>query len=97
MDNVLLSPITLPELIKSFENIINTALKKKQREEIAEKLLSPADTCLIFQPSISKVTLASWTDHGLLKAYRMGGRVYYKHSEVIEAAKELKKYNRLPH
>jgi len=55
-------------------------------------LLSPAETCKMFNPAISKVTLAAWTKRGLLNESRIGGRVYYKQSEIIAGLTTLKKY-----
>ena len=57
-----------------------------------EKLLSASEACKLFVPAISRLTLIRWTKADLLKEYRIGGRVYYKQSEIIEAAKHLEKY-----
>lgn len=35
--------------------------------------------------SVSLTTLKSWTDLGLLKSYKLGGRIYYKENEVLES------------
>ncbi|MNK08278.1 Helix-turn-helix domain protein [compost metagenome] len=34
---------------------------------------------------ITSPTLRKWTKEGLLKAYSLGGRIYYKQHEVIDA------------
>ena len=34
---------------------------------------------------ITSPTLRKWTREGLLKAYSLGGRIYYKQHEVINA------------
>ena len=91
-NQVLLSPIALDELLNSFREIVKQEILSEQNHAVGERLLSPADTCALFQPSISKVTLSAWTKAGHLKKYDIGGRCYYRHSEVIEAAKTLKKY-----
>lgn len=39
--------------------------------------------------SVSLTTLKAWTDQKLLKAYRLGGRVYYKQSEIVSALESL--------
>lgn len=92
MDKVILSPIELSELLNGLRLVVKEELKVQQQQQLEEKLLSPAETCKLFQPEISKVTLTAWSNQGLLKDYRIGGRVYYKYSEVIEAAKHLKRY-----
>lgn len=35
--------------------------------------------------SVSLTTLKAWTDQKLIKAYKLGGRVYYKEKEIMEA------------
>ncbi len=84
--------VQLEQLASTIEGIVQKALREKQREDLQEKLLSPKETCLLFSPSISLVTLDSWAEKSLLKKYYIGGRTYYKYSEVIESAKTLKKY-----
>jgi len=39
--------------------------------------------------SISLTTLKSWTDLGLLKSYKLGGRIYYKENEVLESLEPI--------
>ena len=35
--------------------------------------------------SISLTTLKTWSDQNLIRAYKLGGRIYYKEKELIEA------------
>ena len=74
---------------------LTAEIKTALSQEAGEKLISPAETCKIFVPSISRNTLQAWTDAGHLVRYDIGGRIYYRYSEVIEAAKSLKKYKKL--
>jgi hypothetical protein len=60
--------------------------------EREEKLLSPAQTCLLFEPKISKTTLSTWTKQGLINEHRIGRNVYYKQSEILEKSKVLRRY-----
>ena len=95
MENqMVLTPVPLDSLLSEITKIITTAVQAQQVTELGEKLISPAETCKLFEPEISKVTLNEWRNQGLIPCYRMGGRVYYKRSEVIEAAKRIKKYDR---
>ncbi len=93
-NQVLFSQIPLPVFLTELRSIIREEIKAEKTLELQEKLLSPADTCNLFEPSISKVTLSKWTRDGLLQDYRIAGRVYYKYSEVIEAVKHLKRYKK---
>lgn len=72
-----------------FEELKNTIQPKEER------LLSPAETCKLFNPPITKPTLTSWTEKGYLTAHQMGCRVYYKQSEVMSQATVIKKYKSL--
>lgn len=94
MDNLILTPVPLDTLLQSFREIIREEIKSEQTNNLDRKLLSPAEACNIFQPKISKVTLSSWTRQGLIQEHRIGGRVYYKYSELIESLKTLKKYKK---
>jgi hypothetical protein len=60
-----------------------------------ERLLSPAETCKLFFPAITKATLTSWTNKGLLQEHRVGGRVFYRQSEVLASSLTLGKYKNI--
>lgn len=91
-NNVTISTQLSPESLSAIEQIVDKVLKAQQAQQQQAQLLSPAEVCKLFQPAISKVTLHTWTKAGRLKSYSIGGRVFYKHGEVIEAAKEVKRY-----
>ena len=89
MSNVILQGVTLQELNQNLLNGIDeriydlTKKSKKEpieywtRNEMAEKL------------SISLPTLHDWMNKGILKAYRIGNRVYFKSSEVDQCLKPI--------
>ncbi|MEJ7740436.1 MAG: helix-turn-helix domain-containing protein [Chitinophagaceae bacterium] len=92
-------PIATLDFVKSeirdeIRNSIRAELLSKLKEELEEKLLSPSETCKLFQPNISKVTLHKWTREGRIQEHRIGGRVYYKYSEVMNSLQTLKKYSK---
>jgi hypothetical protein len=93
-NQILLTPVALDNLLSQIKAIVAGAVKEHQTTELKQMLLSPAETCKLFSPEISRVTLHEWTKQGLIPAYRMGGRVYYNYGEVIESAKRIKKYDR---
>ena len=88
---IILSGLTASDLIELFRVMVKDEINQ-MLEKQEEKLLSPAETCQLFQPKISKVTLTSWAAKGLLNDYRIGGRIYYKQSEILEKLTTLKKY-----
>ena len=90
-EQIILSGITAADLVE----IIRLTVQKEVlllKADQPERLLSPSETCKPFQPSISKVTLSAWSKKGLLIDHRIGGRVFYKQSEVIEKLVTLKRY-----
>jgi hypothetical protein len=90
-NQILLNGITPEELVELIRIVFQDEMRKIKSEE-DEKLMSPAETCKLFIPTITKATLTSWTNQGLLDQYRIGGRIFYKKSEMIEKAKTLQKY-----
>lgn len=94
MDQLLLSPIPLDKLAGLFRDIVRTEIDAKHQSDLQEKLLSPSEVCQMFQPAISRVTLNSWTKLGYMQEHRIGGRVYYKYSDVIESVKTIRRYKR---
>lgn len=91
---VILSQIPLSQIFEGLRAIVREEIKAEKESELQEKLLSPSEVCKLFQPNISKVTLSAWTDQGLLIKHSIGGRVYYKYSELVNSLKTLKKYKR---
>ena len=88
---IILNTITPEEMAEMIKPMIMDAIREVLQEK-EEKFLSPAEVCKKFEPAISKTTLASWTKQGYLTEYRIGGRVFYKMSEVFKSVKILKKY-----
>ena len=88
---IILNTISPEEMAEMIKPMIIEAIREVLQEK-EEKFLSPAEVCKIFVPAISKTTLAAWTKQGLLTEYRIGGRVYYKMSEVFKSVKTLKTY-----
>ena len=89
---IILNTISPEEMIEIIKPLIVDAIREVLQEK-DEKLLSPTEVCKLFVPAISKTTLASWTKQGYLTEYRIGGRVFYKMSEVFKKAKVLCRYS----
>jgi len=94
MDNLILSPVPIKDLIEQIREVVRAEVKSERQKEIGEKLLSPAEACKLFKPNISKVSLGKWTANGLIPMQKIGGRVFYKTSDILEAGTKLKKYKR---
>ena len=59
-DKLILTSFTAEELVDLFRPMIKDIILSVAGEK-EEKLLSPAQTCLLFEPKISKTTLSTWT------------------------------------
>ena len=90
-NQILLNGLTPEQLIDLFRPMIKAEMRQALLEQ-EEKLLSPAETCKLFKPAITKATLAKWTKQGLLQEHRIGGRVFYLQSEILTSTKKLSKY-----
>ena len=90
---IILSQIPLDQLLAEFKNMVEEAVNKIQPKPIEEKLISISIVCKLFDPPISKPTLNNWVKDGKLKSYRIGNRIFYKHSEVMESM-TLRKFGR---
>lgn len=91
---IILNTYSPDEMVEMIKPLIVEAIREALQEK-EEKLLSPAEVCKRFHPHISKTTLSKWTKQGLLKEYRIGGRVFYKFSEICNNEKSLQKYVRV--
>lgn len=90
-NEIIISGMTAADLVEIFRPMIQDEVKRLKDEQ-PEKLLSPKETCKMFQPAISLPTLKSWTEQDKLKDHRIGGRVFYKQSEVLASLTTLRKY-----
>jgi len=93
-NNIILTAVPVDSLLKQLRQIVKEEIRAEHTQMEGEKLFSPSEACKVFHPAISKPTLASWTAAGFLKRYDIGGRVYYRYSEIIEATKTMKRYKR---
>lgn len=92
---VVYTEIPYNDLKLDLREIVKEELSKQQQKQLEEKLISPEETRKLFSPAISRGTLYNWEQAGLLKKYNLGGRTWYKYSEIMSAATSLKKYQRV--
>jgi excisionase family DNA binding protein len=91
MTQIYLQGISLHDLneslLRGVDQKISNLIKKSEveeqqyltRKEVAEKL------------SISLPTLHDWVKKNILKAYRIGNRVYFKKNEIDQSLKPINK------
>lgn len=83
--------IQLTEIIRK---AVRQEIQAKNTEDVFGRLLSPKETCRLFKPEISIKTLENWTKRGLLVKHPVGGRVFYKYSDVMESVDKIRPYSR---
>jgi excisionase family DNA binding protein len=85
---VVLLPVPLDKILEAVRGIVNDVLDSRESKD--DRLYTRKETAEKF--GISLVTLHQWTINGLIEAYRVGGRVYYKEQAVESALKKISKY-----
>jgi hypothetical protein len=84
----------LQQVFKNFLPLVKTFIKETKQEELMDKLWSQDKACELFEPKLSKPTFSKYERLGYFSRYEIEGRPYYKHSEIMAAAKKIKRYSR---
>lgn len=71
-------------------NAISEIAPKQQVKESTPELLTRAETAEYL--GVSLPTLNDWTKNGIVKGYRIAGRVRYKRPDVENALKEIETF-----
>lgn len=87
LELVTVSTPQLFELIKRGLKEQLTQLKNELKEKLEERLLTRQETAEYLSISIS--TLSNWTANKTITSYGIGGRVYYKLSDIERALVKL--------
>ena len=76
--------VTPEELI---EEVVSRLQNYKKDDIVNESYLTIEDVAQLFKVSLS--TIYSWRKSGVLKACQIGGRVYFKQTEIDSAVIDL--------
>ncbi|MFT5155887.1 MAG: hypothetical protein ACI83I_000425 [Bacteroidia bacterium] len=84
MTDFLLTPMSKDDFSKFIKDEIKNALNEV---ETASKTSDPIHTRKETKEmlKVSYVTLNSWDRSGLLKGLKIGGKVFYRHSDILAA------------
>ena len=87
---VVINATTLIQLIgNKFQEIIQ---KEKKEEENSKQTTSP-NSDLLTMPEViellkvSKVTIHNWKKKGIIKSHKIGRKLFFKKTEILEAVK----------
>lgn len=84
----LIKEITL-EVVKGVKESLINEIKKELKPNEPNTYLTRQELSSMLSVDISSIH--NWTKRGILTAFQIGGRVYYKRSDVEAALIELKK------
>ena len=91
METIQLLNITPQELqaniVKELTEIIKKEIANVSTQPV-ETVLTPKQFCERY--SITLATLNNWQNRGVIKGYRLGGKVFYKLSETDKQLTEIK-------
>jgi excisionase family DNA binding protein len=79
--------ISAETLIGQIKEVLKDLLPKPQPQTQTDKLLTRKEVCTLLQ--ISLVTVHNWTKQGILNPYRIGNKLRFKESEVLEALQSV--------
>lgn len=77
------APLSFEQLIQWMTKI-EQAIKKLQRHD---ELMTKSETADYLK--ISMPTLDAWVGEGIIAAYRLGGRVYFKRCEIMDSLSRI--------
>jgi excisionase family DNA binding protein len=88
MGQILFTGITVNDLLLQIEQLIDAKISNlPQNENDQSDYLSRKEVSKLLK--ITLPTLHDWTKLGYLRSYKMGTRVLYKQSEVIETLEKV--------
>ena len=73
----------IKEITETVKNSLLSELAKTIQENEPKRYLSADEVCQHF--GITKPTLHDWKNRKIVKSYKLGGRVYYRLSEIESA------------
>jgi len=89
METFLITKEEYHSLSEKLNNIIELLNSKNRLNPLSETWLDISDVCLLLK--ISKRTLQAYRDNGILPFSKVGGKIYFKSSDIEEYL--LKYYN----
>lgn len=98
-NEIILTGLPITEFIQQLIVGLSPQLRSIVKEEISQSALKEAEEKYISEKEARKIlpvtppTFRAYRSQGLFPSYRVGGRIFYKPSEIMEAAKKIKKYD----
>jgi hypothetical protein len=91
-NDIILTQVPFDKLIDTLRAVIREEIQAEQVSKDTSLMITGNEVRQLFRPAISRPTLASYVKKGLINGNRIGGRVFYKKGEVMEAVSKIKRY-----
>jgi len=72
----------LADKIDNLTNVLSGQSRPESQTSNDEKLITRAEAAQLL--GVTLPTIHSWTQKGVISAYRIGNRIRYKHAEIME-------------
>jgi len=79
--------ITAETLLGQIKEVVKDLIPQPQPQETTDKLITRKEVCKLLQ--VSLVTVHNWTKQGILNPYRIGNKLRFKESEVLNALQSV--------
>jgi excisionase family DNA binding protein len=89
---MILSSVPIADLMAQMRELIRDELKEQSRADLSEKLMTAKEAGDLLR--VSLVTLWQWEKQGRITKYSMGGRTYFKYSELMASLDTLQRYRK---
>jgi excisionase family DNA binding protein len=89
---MILTPVPIADLMARMRDIVRDELQQQSRADLSEKLMTAKEAADLLR--VSLVTLWQWEKQGRIPKYAMGGRTYFKYSELMSSLETLQRYHK---
>lgn len=89
---MILTPVSLTTILDGFREIVRDELQQQSRADLSEKLMTAKEAADLLR--VSLVTLWQWEKDGRISKYTLGGRTYFKYSELMANLSTLQRYRK---
>ena len=92
MNKILINELTPQELCELIEQAVRKELSPVMKQHAEERLYNVESARRLWEPAVSRQTIYNWMAEGKLPFHKIGGRIVFKYSELMDAVKTIKRY-----
>jgi excisionase family DNA binding protein len=87
MNELVLSPVKVDDLVNLIVNAILEKLQPQQQTPESDPLIKIDEVCKIL--NVSKVTVFNWKKSGKIPFHRISSQIFFRKSEVLDSLKRI--------